>query len=102
MFIMFVGRYGGPEIPNSRGSVRSVITSQWHLIASAKGLELFDFRNDPGEQQNLAGSSNAQQAIAMLEKDLPPPQDRSLKSAEKEAQLPHDAERQLRTLGYAN
>jgi arylsulfatase A-like enzyme len=59
--------HGPVGYPTTGRSLRSVITQDWHLIASSSGdMELFAWRTDPAEQVNLAQTAAGQAAIARL------------------------------------
>jgi choline-sulfatase len=57
-----------PEIPNAfTGSMRSMVTPQWHLITHEKmGNQLYDWVHDPGELNNLINTPEGRSASAKL------------------------------------
>jgi arylsulfatase A-like enzyme len=68
------GRFkeGPPSYPTSAGGLRSLVTDQWHLILSQSGTaELYAWRADRNETQNLSETPAGQAAILALKRDLP-------------------------------
>jgi arylsulfatase A-like enzyme len=53
-----------PVFPSFRGASQSLITSQWHLILSPDGMELYHCCDNDSEQHNLA-ETNAGREVAM-------------------------------------
>jgi len=54
------GRFkdGPVNYPTTKGSLKSIVTSEWHLIVSDSGeTQLFAWRRDPQESNNLAETS---------------------------------------------
>ena len=67
------GRFeGGPEFyPNSREGWSSLITGQWHLLVSDSGkVALYEWRQDGGENHDLAGDPDKQQVVRDLREQL--------------------------------
>ena len=51
--------------PSARGTMYSVIADPYHYILNGDGIEeLFNYRADPLEQRNLAGSPDASESAA--------------------------------------
>jgi arylsulfatase A-like enzyme len=52
---------------NRNGPVRSILTAKWHLIAREDGrTELFDWRQDPAETNDLAQTAEGRSVVAEL------------------------------------
>lgn len=55
-----------PNLPVSRGSMRTLIDSSWHYIRNGDGREeLYDLRTDLAEQVNLADSTRARGVLSV-------------------------------------
>ena len=53
------------------GSMKSLVTPQWHLIEHQKfGYQLYDWNQDPGETHNLIDNPSGQEAARNLKKEL--------------------------------
>jgi len=62
---------GPPGYPVSRGSLRSLISRDWHLILSTSGeTELFAWPDDPEERTNLATTERGRAAVATLTRTI--------------------------------
>jgi arylsulfatase A-like enzyme len=60
-----------PELPVQRGSMLSLVTKEWHLILhSSEGVQLFDWKHDPGEVNNVAADVSNADAVAHLDSIL--------------------------------
>jgi arylsulfatase A-like enzyme len=59
-------------IPTSAtGSMKSLVTAQWHLIMHEKrGVQLYDLRNDPEELHDLAGTTENRSVALRLESQM--------------------------------
>lgn len=56
-----------PPSPVREGSLRSLVTPDWHYILPEKlGPELYDWRNDPQELQNLVGTPSGRTVSVAL------------------------------------
>jgi hypothetical protein len=69
------GRFkeGPPNYPTAapRGGLRSLITNQWHFILSESGsAELYAWRQDQRELDNLANTSAGRIAVEGLQRRL--------------------------------
>lgn len=63
------GRFktAAPNYPTSNGGLRSVLTDQWHLIICESGrTELYRWRKDRQEAENLADDPEAQEIVWQL------------------------------------
>jgi arylsulfatase A-like enzyme len=71
--IFFLPATPVPEYtPLARGTMHSVIADPYHYILNGDGIEeLFNYRADPLEQRNLAGSSDASSLLPRLRSSLP-------------------------------
>jgi len=64
-------RDGPSNYPATRGGLKSLVTEQWHFIVSESGaLELYNWRTDPKETQNLVYASNGQDLVEQLKKQM--------------------------------
>jgi arylsulfatase A-like enzyme len=62
---------GPPGYPTSRGSLRSLISRDWHMILSSSGeTELFAWPDDPEERTNLAATERGRAAVAALTRTI--------------------------------
>lgn len=67
------GRFkdGPSNYPVASGALKSLITSQWHLIESESGaLELYAWHQDPNEADNLAGTAAGKNLVPEIRKKL--------------------------------
>ncbi len=64
--------WGRKEWPNHSGWVKSVVTGRWHLITYEDGRsELFDWKLDPAEENNLSETTAGKTVVASLRPRLP-------------------------------
>ncbi len=62
---------GKPGYPTAAGNLRSLITDKWHLIESDAGMtQLFAWRDDPLEQNDLAQTEAGRAALEALRAEL--------------------------------
>ena len=64
-------RDGPSNYPATRGGLKSLVTDQWHFIVSDSGaLELYNWRSDPKETQNLVYASDRRDLVEQLKKQM--------------------------------
>jgi arylsulfatase A-like enzyme len=60
-----------PEWPNHRGWLRSLVDAQWHFLVHQGGrVELYDWRNDPSEQNDLSLSPGHAATVQQFHQQL--------------------------------
>ncbi|MFO0839381.1 MAG: sulfatase [Phycisphaerae bacterium] len=62
---------GRAGYPTAKGNLRSLVTDRWHCIVSDAGsVQLFDWRADPTEQNDLGASPEGKDVLATIRAEL--------------------------------
>lgn len=63
--------FGPPQRPSYHGAMKSLLSLDWHYIAHDKfGVELYDWKSDPGELRNLAQRPELQDVVSQMRAQL--------------------------------
>ena len=63
--------FGPPQRPSYHGAMQSLLSPNWHYLVHEKfGIELYDWRSDPGELRNLAQNAELQDIVSQMGSQL--------------------------------